>query len=217
VSLPVEVLPDAESAAAHAAALVAERARDAADGFTFAVSGGSTPEAMFRALWEEDVPWERVTIFQVDERVAPPGHPDRNLVHLLAKLPDEARPDVRPMPVDDEDLDATAARYAASLPEALDLVHLGLGTDGHTASLVPDDPVLEVTDRLVAVTGEYDGRRRMTLTYPALAAAREIVWLVTGSSKRDALAKLLAGDMSIPAARVANPAQLVVADEAAAP
>ena len=158
-----------------------------------------------------------MAIFQVDERVAPPGHPDRNLSELLAALPGEARPDLRPMPVDDPDLDAAAARYAAELPERLDLVHLGLGEDGHTASLIPGDPILEVHGPLVAVTGEYQGWRRMTLTYPALARAHEIVWLVTGESKREPLAKLLAGEESIPAARIMNESQLVIADEAAAP
>ena len=121
------------------------------------------------------------------------------------------------MPVDDPDLDAAAARYAAELPEQLDLVHLGLGEDGHTASLVPGDPVLGAREHLVAVTREYQGRQRMTLTYPALARAREIVWLVTGESKRDPLAKLLAGDKSLPAARIVNENQLVVADAAAVP
>ena len=121
------------------------------------------------------------------------------------------------MPVEDPDLEAAARRYAEELPARLDLVHLGLGADGHTASLVPGDPVLDVEDALVAVTGEYEGRRRMTLTYPALAAAREIVWLVTGAEKREALARLIAGDTSIPAARVENPLQLVVADAEAAP
>ena len=216
MTLPLEVLPDAESAARRVAALIAERARHTEDVLTLAVSGGSTASYLFRALADEDVPWERVAIYQVDERVAPPGHPDRNLTHLLVELPDDARPDLHPMPVDESDLEAAAASYAATLPEALDLVHLGLGEDGHTASLAPGDPVLEVTDRLVAVTGEYRGRRRMTLTYPALASAREVVWLVTGESKRDALAKLLSRDTSIPAARVAAENELVVADEAAA-
>lgn len=213
MTLPLEVLPDAESAVRRVASLVAQRARRDEDGFSLAVSRSAR---LFEALGEEDVPWDRVAIFQVDERVTPPGHPDRNLTELLDALPGEARPDLRPMPVDDPDLGAAAARYAAELPDVLDLVHLGLGEDGHTASLVPGDPVLEVRDRLVAVTGEYQGWRRMTLTYPALARAREIVWLVTGDAKRDALAKLLAGDESIPAARVFNENQLVVADEAAA-
>jgi len=157
---------------------------------------------MFELLGGHDVRWADVSVFQVDERVAPEGDADRNLTHLRASLPDEAAGSIRPMPVTDEDLDAAAARYAASLPEALDLVHLGLGPDGHTASLVPGDPVLEVSDRLVAVTGAYQGRRRMTLTYAALAAAREILWLVTGAEKREALAKLRAGDPSVPAGRV---------------
>jgi len=120
------------------------------------------------------------------------------------------------MPVEDPDLEAAARRYEAELPEALDLVHLGLGGDGHTASLVPGDPVLEVRDRDVVVTGEYRGRRRMTLTYPALDRAREIVWLVAGEEKREALRQLLDRDPSIPASHVAAPVQLVVADHAAA-
>ncbi len=217
MTLDLEVLPDAEAAAIRVAALMAERAREAENALTLAVSGGSTAARMFRALADEDVPWERVAIYQVDERVAPPGHPDRNFPQLLVELPGDARPDLHAMPVDEPDLEAAAARYALILPRPFDLVHLGLGEDGHTASLVPGDPVLEVTDELVAVTGEYQGRRRMTLTYPALEAAREIVWLVTGARKRKALRKLLARDESIPAARVANESQLVVADEAAAP
>jgi 6-phosphogluconolactonase len=217
LTLLLQVLPDEEAAARRVAELICERARAAEGEFSLALSGGRAATDLSRALTEpEEVPWERVTIFQVDERVAPPGHPDRNLTRLLLELPGEARPDLHAMPVEEDDLEAAAARYAALLPEALDLVHLGLGEDGHTASLYRGDPVLEATDRLVAVTGEHQGRRRMTLTYPALDAAREIVWLVTGASKRDALAKLLAGDVSIPAARVAAPDQLVVADAVAA-
>jgi 6-phosphogluconolactonase len=180
------------------------------------VSGGKTPWPMFEQLGKAEIDWDHVDVFQVDERVAPDGDDDRNLTHIRANLPDAALERLRPMPVTDDDLDAAARRYEAELPKPLDLVHLGIGPDGHTASLVPGDPVLDVSDRFVALTGgEYQGRRRMTLTYPALAAARDIFWLVAGEDKRDALAKLLAGDPSIPAGRVEASDGLVLADEAA--
>jgi 6-phosphogluconolactonase len=218
VALEVEVLPDAQAVAQRgaeifasaAAAAIAERGL-----FTFAVSGGRTPWAMFADLAGK-LPWEKVTIFQVDERIAPDGDPDRNLTQLERSLPPGGAADVRPMPVWAEDLEAAAAMYAAALPQRLDLVHLGLGPDGHTASLIPGDPVLDVSDRDVAVTGEYQGRRRMTLTYPVLNRALQILWLVTGDDKVDALARLRAGDPSIPAGRVSTANALVVADAAAA-
>ncbi len=119
------------------------------------------------------------------------------------------------MPVEDPDLEAAAAAYAELLPGRFDLVHLGLGPDGHTASLVPGDPVLEVSDRLVAVTQPYQEHRRMTLTYPALARADEILWLISGEDKRDALARLLAGDTSIPAGRVQARHSTILADSSA--
>ena len=214
----IEILPDADAVAERGAAYVAEQARAAiADHgrFTFAVSGGRTPWAMFAHLVGK-VPWEKVTIYQVDERVAPYGDPDRNLTHLSRSLPPGGAADVRAMPVEAHDLETAAADYARSLPEALDLVHLGLGPDGHTASLVPGDPVLEVTDRRVAVTGEYQGRRRMTLTYPTLNAAKQVLWLVTGEDKVDALRRLRAGDTSIPGGRVTAASALIIADAAAA-
>jgi 6-phosphogluconolactonase len=195
----------------QAAAAVAERRH-----FTFAVSGGATPLAMFRRLAREEVPWAETTLYQVDERVGPAGHPDRNLTHLLESLPPEGRTRVRPMPVEEPDLEQAAAAYASSLPERLDLVHLGIGTDGHTASLIPGDSVLDVADRGVAVTEEYQGRRRMTLTYPVLNRARRVLWLVTGEDKVDALARLRAGDSSIPAGGVATASGLILADRAAA-
>jgi 6-phosphogluconolactonase len=181
-----------------------------------AVSGGKTPWAMFAALALLDFPWEQTVFFQVDERIAPAGAPERNLVHLRAALGD-APAQIVPMPVEAEDLERAAAGYAGRLPERLDIVHLGIGPDGHTASLVPDDPVLEIADRAVALTATaYQGQRRMTLTYPALARAGQLLWVIAGADKQSALGKLLAGDRSIPAGRVSAERSLVLADRAAA-
>jgi 6-phosphogluconolactonase len=185
--------------------------------FSLALSGGKSPWRMCELLGSQDVPWVTTRVFQVDERIARAGDPDRNLTQLMGSLPAEAGPRLRPMPVGEDDLDQAAADYDSELPDQLDLVHLGLGPDGHTASLVPDDSVLNVTDRRVALTdGSYQGRSRMTLTFPALAAARRIMWLVTGEDKREALAKLLAQDASIPAGRVRARDAVVICDAAAA-
>ena len=213
----VEVLADPAAVAKAGADFVAERARTAvADHgqFHFAVSGGHTPWQMFAELAGEEVPWAQVVIYQVDERVAPDGDPARNLTHLRASLGD-APAEVRAMPVGAPDLEAAADEYAALLPDRFDLVHLGLGPDGHTASLVPGDPVLDVTDRLVAVTAPYQEHRRMTLTYPALARADQLLWLVTGEDKRRPLAQVLAGDPSVPGGRVVAARSLVLCDTAA--
>ena len=218
----LQVLEDAEAVARRGAELIAQAARDsvaAGGAFAMAASGGRTPWAMYGQIEEQDVPWQRTQIFQADERIAPPGSDQRNLTHLIAALSIGAQGSLRPMPVNDDDPDAGAGRYAENLPEALDLVHLGLGPDGHTASLVPGDPVLDVTDRRVAVTGtEYQGVRRMTLTYPELGRARRLLWVVTGEEKREPLEKLLALDPSIPAGRV-DPGEesLILADRDAAP
>jgi 6-phosphogluconolactonase len=218
-TIELVVLADVLSVARHATGVVAHRAREAVTArgrFSLALSGGRTPWEMCARLADVPVPWEQTAIYQVDERIAPAGDPDRNLTQLRASLPAGAASRLHPMPVEDPDLEAAALQYAASLPDRFDLVHLGLGPDGHTASLVPGDPVLDVFDRDVALTGDYQGRRRMTLTYPVLDRAWLVVWLVTGEDKRDALGLLLEGDRSIPAGRVAASRALVVADQAAA-
>jgi 6-phosphogluconolactonase len=211
VTLELETHPDPDAAARRVAELVAERVEASAGPFSLALSRTS---GELLTVLAGRLPWGLVTVYQVDERVAPAGSPDRNATALIAALP---RDRLTLMPVEEPDLDAASAAYANDLPDQLDDVHLGLGSDGHTASLVPGDAVLHVRDRSVAVTGEHESFRRMTLTYPALEAARRLVWLVTGDGKREALRRLLEGDTSIPAARIANPSQLVVADEAAYP
>ncbi len=218
----LEVLDDAAAVHRRGAELIAEATRAAVSQrghCALGVSGGRDPWPMFSQLEDLEMDWTATEIFQVDERVVPAGSDERNLTHLVESLSIGAQGSVRPMPVTDDDLEAAAAHYADSLPEALDLAHLGIGPDGHTASLVPGDPVLEVSDRRVAVTGgEYQGVRRMTLTYPELARARSLLWVVTGEEKRDALAKLIARDPSIPAGRVEPGGDsLILADPAAAP
>jgi len=221
------IFQDVASAAKGAASTIAAEARAAiaARGrFTLAVSGGHTPWLMLRELANKDVPWAGVHIFQVDERVAPEGHPDRNLAllreSLLQRVPLPAG-HVHAMPVESADLEAAAAAYSLELrktagsPAVLDLVHLGLGPDGHTASLTPGDPVLQVTNTDVAPTEEYQGRRRMTLTYPALDRARQVLWVVTGVAKVEMLRRLYNGDRSIPAGCIRQDNALLIADRAA--
>ena len=226
--MKVQVFADADSVAKEAAALVATEARAAVakrGNFVMAVSGGHTPWLMLRALAREDVPWEGVHVVQVDERVAPAGDTDRNLTHLTESLLAERSLNpayIHAMPVEAPDLDSAAERYAATLeelagsPPVLDLVHLGLGPDGHTASLVPGDPVLQVTDADVALTGVYQRRRRMTLTYPIINRSLRILWLVTGNDKAAMVRRLAGGDTAIPAGRVNRDHALILADRAAA-
>jgi 6-phosphogluconolactonase len=227
--MKIEIFPDADAVAQKGAEIIAAEARAAVKArgrFIVAVSGGHTPWQMLRALAEEEVPWKDVHVVQVDERVAPAGDPDRNLTHLRESLLQHAplrSEQIHAMPVESPDLDAAAKRYAATLqeiagsPPVLDLAHLGLGPDGHTASLVPRDPVLDVTDADIALTGVYQQKCRMTLTYPILNRSRRVLWLVTGSDKVEALARLCDGDVSIPAGRIQAANALVLADQAAAP
>jgi 6-phosphogluconolactonase len=227
--MKIQVLPDADAVAKAGAAVLAEAARAAVETrgvCTLALSGGRTPWVMLRALVvDKSVPWQQLEILQVDERVAPADSPDRNLKHLRESLLSSAPlpPDnLHPMPVEERDLAAAAARYARTLeklagaPPTLDVVHLGLGPDGHTASLVPGDPVLEVTDAWVGTTEPYQQHPRMTLTYPVLNRARAILFIVTGDEKADALLRLSRHDAAIPAGRIENPNVVVIADEAAA-
>ncbi len=221
MAIETKVFPDANAASRYAAEAVAAAGRDAVEArgeFELALSGGKTPWAMIGMLGEtEGMPWEETHIFQVDERVAPPGDDARNLTHLVQMLSLDHQAALRPMPVTSRDLELSAAEYEVHVPERLDLVHLGLGPDGHTASLVPADSVLEVDELRVAMTGgHYQGHRRMTLTYPALSAARQILWLVLGEKAQEPLARLLAGDTTIPAGLVENDNMLLVCDEAAA-
>jgi 6-phosphogluconolactonase len=226
--MEIRVLMDADAVACEAAKVIAAEARAAVavrGRFVMAVSGGKTPWQMLRALANEDVPWEGVHVVQVDERIAPAGDPDRNLTHLRASLLEHAPlppEQIHAMPVEETYLEAAAQSYARTLqkiagtPPVLDLAHLGLGPDGHTASLVPNDPVLNVLDRDVALTGLYQKRRRMTLTYPLLNRSRNILWVVTGAEKVAMLKRLRDADASIPAGRIRQDPALVLADRAAA-
>lgn len=223
------VLADADEVAREGARIIAREAREAVAArgrFLVAISGGHTPWQMLSDLADEQLPWKLIEVFQVDERIAPPGDPDRNLTHLRASLLSHAPLDpeqIHAMPVEAPDPEAAARQYAgelqrlAGVPPVLDLVHLGLGPDGHTASLVPGDPVLDIDDRDVALTGTvYMGRRRMTLTYPVLNRARRILWLVTGAEKAAMLPRLLRGDSTIPAGRIRSDQALLLADRDAA-
>jgi 6-phosphogluconolactonase len=227
-AMNIEVVDTAESVAQKAGEFIAKEARNAvaAQGrFVMAVSGGHTPWLMLRALGTADLPWPAIHVAQVDERVAPGGHPDRNLTHLRESLLDHAPllpEQIHDMPVELADLETAAAQYATTLrqiagsPPVLDLIHLGLGPDGHTASLVPGDAVLGIKDADVAVTRPYQGRRRMTLTYPVINRARRVLWVVTGSEKAEMLNRLLDGDESIPAGRICRERAAVIADKFAA-
>jgi 6-phosphogluconolactonase len=226
--MQIDLIAEQETLALRGAELLAEASREAIrqrGRFLLAVSGGTAPWIMFAAFSKQNVEWDKIHLFQVDERVAPDGDPDRNLTHLRETLLDRVamRPEnFHPMPVTDPDLAAAAGKYARALRQAasgeavLDLVHLGLGPDGHTASLVPGDPVLDVNDRDVAITGAYQNRQRMTLTYPILNRAAKILWLVTGANKVVPLAQMMAGDRSIPAGRIERNRAILLADPAAA-
>lgn len=193
---------------------------DRQDRCILGLSGGSTPAPVFERLSRADLDWRRVTIVQVDERIAMAGTPERNLTdqqRYFGTLPVEWLP----LPVDDPEPGALD-RFARDFDRAtggtgrIDVAHLGLGGDGHTASLIPGDPVLDVTDRPVAVTEEYQDTRRMTLTRPVLDAVGVAIWLITGAEKADRVKQLLAGDRSIPAGQLRMERSVLVVDVPAA-
>jgi len=229
--MKIEVLANDDAVAKAAAGVIAAEARAAVAArgvFTLAVSGGKTPWAMLRDLASEEVPWSQVHVFQIDERIAPEGDPDRNLTHLHESLLGNApipKENIHAMPVNAADPVEGCREYEQTLreicgnPPTLDMAHLGLGPDGHTASLVPNDPVLVVTDRDVALTDPvnlYQNRRRMTLTYPMINRSRKIMWLATGAAKIPMIVKLKAADPSIPGGRIAQENALLLTDNAAA-
>lgn len=225
--LAIEILPDPDAVAARGAELLAAYIEEdsARGGATLALSGGRTPQSVLERLAKLDVPWGRLSVFQVDERIAPLNHEDRNRTHAAAALqaPIQRHPtSFRWMPVEEPNLDAAARRYADALraaagsPPTLGTVHLGLGADGHTASLFPGSPLVAERKRDVVVTEPHLGRRRMTVTLPVLNRARRILWIVTGADKQTALAGLMAGDARVVGSRVRRDGALVLADAAAA-
>lgn len=225
--MEIKIFPTSEEVAQQAALLIADLIREkvAQKGFfTFAISGGRTPWEMIQALAQENLPWEKVYLFQVDERVAPDGNADRNLTQLFAVLQGTrlmTRLNIFPMPVTAAHFGQACEEYAEHLQQItrngkLDLIHLGMGSDGHTASLIPGDSVCEVMDQDVAMTAApYQGRVRMTLTYPLINRAEKILWLLTGAEKAKMLQRLLVSDQDIPAGKIAQDQALVFADEAA--
>jgi len=226
--MKIEVLANDDAVAKAAAGVIAAEARAAVAArgiFTLAVSGGKTPWAMLKDLASEEVPWSQVHVFQIDERIAPEGDPDRNLTHLHESLIGNApipKENIHAMPVNAADPAEGAKEYEQTLqefcgnPPTLDMAHLGLGPDGHTASLIPGDPVLGVVDRDVALTGVYQDRNRMTLTYPMINRSRKILWLATGAAKVPMIVRLQAADPTIPGGRIAQEQALLLTDTAAA-
>jgi 6-phosphogluconolactonase len=224
--MKIHVEADADTLALEAAAWIGEQARRAIAGrgmFSLALSGGRGPHGLFEALARERIDWARVHLFQVDERAAPLESPERNFRAIVALLVDRVAipcEQLYPMPVARDDLEAAAADYAATLERVLgdgsvlDLVHLGIGEDGHTASLLPGDPACE-SGAPVIVSREYQGFRRLSLNYEVLSAARQRCWFVTGAAKSDVLVRAVDGDPGIPAGRISREDSWFFVDQAA--
>lgn len=214
--MEIRVAIDAAAAATDAGHFVANKLRNAVqrrEVASLAVSGGTTPAKMFSVLSALEVPWRAVTVWQVDERVAADGSPERNAA--LLDVFSAVGANVQLMPVTDRDLNSAARRYAEGLPARFDVVHLGLGDDGHTASWPPGDPVADQLEP-VALSGEYRGTRRMTLTPPVVNGARYRLVLAAGAAKALAMRGWLLRNEALPIERVHRTDTVVVLDEAAA-
>lgn len=222
--MKLKVLPDIERVAQQAVKIITRVAQERiqqSGQFSFAVSGGSTPWIMLRQLAISNLDWGKVALFQTDERIVPAGDPQRNLVQIKQQLLDHSalkQDQIFAMPVEQTDLESAARDYSQELhkrcgnPPILDLIHLGLGEDGHTASLLPGDSAL-TSHETIAISNEYQGLRRMTMTYSVINAARHRLWIVTGAKKRAMLERLYHGDRSIPAGRVERDNAIILADE----
>lgn len=226
--MEIRTFQSSNKVAKEAAIYIADRIRKqlaVKDFFTMAISGGRTPWEMIKKLATEDLPWDRINLFQVDERVAPDGHPDRNLTQLFNSIQDTklmTQINIFPMHVVAEDIQQACEEYSETIQRVtkngkFDLVHLGIGTDGHTASLIPGDGVLNVQDKDVAMTDHpYQGRQRMTLTYPIINRSEKILWVVTGEEKAEMLNKLLQQDPNIPAGKISQHRAILLTEECAA-
>ena len=225
--MKLEVFPTPEAVAQKATKIIAELAQErirSTGTFLFAMSGGTTPWKVLRQLADTTLTWEAIELFQVDERIAPAGDPQRNLTKINENLLNPIAPlqaQVHAIPVELSPPESAAEKYAQSLrercgnPPILDLIHLGLGEDGHTASLLPGDPARKSLAP-VTVTMQYQSLRRITMTYPTLNAARQRLWIITGARKRSMLERLYHDDSRIPAGLVERRNSIILADKEAA-
>lgn len=222
--MQINVYSSAEEVAHEAAKWIsslAKRKIESKGSFSFALSGGRTPWEMLAKLAQENLPWEKINLFQVDERIAPEGHKDRNLTQLFQVLQGTrlmTRLNIFPMHVISENLQEACEEYAQHIERItgnsmLDLIHLGMGTDGHTASLIPGDKVCDVGNQMIALTAQpYQGRQRMTMTYPLINQAENILWLITGEEKKEMLVRMLNKDPEIPAGKIKQDQAILMTD-----
>ena len=226
----IEIVKDLEALSVQAAELIADRIREAKGPYRLALSGGSTPRGCYRHLAHlHQVPWQQVEVYQGDERFVPPGDPDSNYCMIRETLLKNIAPRaIFAMPTDGTPEEAARAyeemlrqQYGGSSLVAgrylFDLQVLGLGEDGHTASLIPGQPVLENRADWVAPVPHGRQEARITLTYPALESSRLVLFLVSGATKREVMARVRGGDAALPAGRLHPQGDVIwLADRAAA-